>query len=188
MTNYEVWLSDQYGNRLQPLIHTLKLQLTMVEGGIGVLSCDQPFIPNSSYQYMSPDMIISVFRGNPGRGLELLQSYFLRGWETKSSPFTHGDVVMRGAEPEHLLQRRVAWLEDDEEEVVYTEKVGISMHNLVKDNLLDSDNADRNLGTKTFGSFLSAGSIDAGPVTQGDISWKNVLKVLQDWHRVFKLY
>ncbi len=173
MANYELWLTDQDGNRIELLDNVLSFQMSRGYGKIGVINASFPYLANRQYTRPIPDRRIHVWRNGRFFG-----AYFLRQFIDGLDSGGQSTMTLRGLDGNDLLNRRLVSYPSTEaaSESNMTGNVDNIMKEIVRDNLGGDAIAARDLTSLGF-------SIDAntslGPSTSSAFAWQNVLTTLQ---------
>lgn len=187
-STYEIWLSDDSGNRIALLSDYAFLSYSRSAIGFGTLEIGLPYLPLAKRlsPVFQPDRMIEVWRSpDTGYPLRLEQVYFLR----KPKIYTRQDgmqlIVFYGRDPKDLLRRRyvvqasgTSWTRktdyaDDMMKEIVTEQ-------MLHDSALDPDGVVDNSRAYPDGEFFVQGELSLGPTLIQNFADRNVLDVLKD--------
>lgn len=161
---YDIWLSDQQGNRIQLLTAWSRLEYTRILGDVGAMTLLLTEIPNINWRR---DMRLGIYRDNKFDALYLL--------DRVRANVKLGTVELSAVCPNHLLKRRI---------VAYNEKttggkyaasaLDSIMYDVVERNLGASAGAARMISNLSI--IMPAGTASTTTITT---AWQNVLSMLR---------
>lgn len=107
MPRYEIWHTDDAGNRLALLNTTVGFDYTLVDGDVGWLNVPMPYDPSQIYNNPQVDQRIHIYRAPDYGSLQLAAVGFLRRWGKTTTNNGLSTVQLGGADPNELLKRRI---------------------------------------------------------------------------------
>lgn len=173
MAEYEVWLKDAAGNRLQPPVTKfLSLEWTRALNDVGWL--DMKLSSEADRQLYRRWRWAYVWRRPEGGMLTLVRPYLInyieRGYE---GPSPYLRVI--GACPNWLLAGRIVAYDGDTAEADKSGAADDLMKEYVDENMVSATDTDRNLSLVTV-----QGDASAGPTVDYEASYANLLQTLQE--------
>lgn len=178
MARYEIWHTDDAGNRLELLNTTIGFDYTLVDGDIGWINVPMPYDASRIYNNPQVDQRIHIYRAPEGGSLQLVAVGFLRRWGKLTSGSGLSTMQLAGGDPNELLKRRV---------VAYYNRTNYSIKDGPADDVMKAYMRENfgSLATDTARSMAGLGvSIQAdlsqGPTIEVSAAYENVISVLQE--------
>jgi len=170
---YEVWLTTDYGKRLELLTTFREMQYSIIANDVGQLALSLP--PTFDTRLLKPDYTIQVWRAPLGTGrLSLQRLYIIRYWRYERQGGALG-IIVQCDDVNSLLGRRVVAAYSGTTLAAKTDYADDMMRELVNENVVAALDSDRDLSFVTVAPELTA-----GPILQVRMSYKNLLDVLKE--------
>lgn len=182
MTNYELWYSDDIGNRLDYIRDAISFEYVKVLGDIGICAL---YVPKRGQVYDNtiPDRRVLIYRQPIGGNLSLDYVGPSRKFDTITSGEGQYQLEIDTVDFNDLLKRRITAYYAGEAEVDVTGNADDLMKEAVRDQLIDnadySGTPDPARDIDAYGFSVQADTSD-GPSLSKGFAWRNLLKVLQD--------
>jgi hypothetical protein len=174
---YELWLTDDYGKRIQSLDYSLGFTATRVDGAIDTLNLSLPSTFDT--RLLRPDFGLQVWRAPPTGRLNLFQHYLIRKWRLE----THGAaerLLIWGRGPKDLLRRRIiAYYAGEAESDKTALEADDMMKEIVSEMIADGAAPAPTAGTRVWSDLSVQADVTAGPQLTKAFAWQNVLRLIQ---------
>lgn len=180
-TVYEVWLCDQYGQRLQLLDDLLSFEIVRVTNDVGYGTFTLP--GDFDQLKLGLDHIVEVWRNPVGGNLTIENAFFLRKFEFEESAQGNDLIIVGGPDGVDLLTRRiVAYAAGSSQSYKVTQDNENVLLDIIDENLGSAaTDSDRDI----TGIGFSIGSDPGGNITiTKGFAWKPLIRPLQeiaDW-------
>lgn len=174
--NYEVWLCDPRGRRLENINYFSSLQIVKTTNALGAFAVDLPhtFIAN---QYDLTDMIIEVWRSpREARPVQEIAG-FIRYWERIWDQGTLIRTYLAGPSALDLLKRRIVAYAVDLPQAFQTDYADNILKDIIRENL-GSSASDSNRNLSSLGLTVDVDSSMAAQISV-TYGWQPVLDVCQ---------
>ena len=178
MPRYEIWHTDDAGNRLALLNTTVGFDFTLVDGDAGWMNVPMPYDRNQIYDNPQVDQRIHIYRAPDYGSLQLVAVGFLRRWGKTTDTNGLSTVQLGAADQNELTKRRI---------VAYYDRTNFSIKDGPADDLMKA------FARENFGSLATDATRDMsalGVSIDGDLSLgpnigiaaahENLLAVFQD--------
>ena len=178
--NFEIWYTDDLGNRLTPVYDAAGFEYVKVLGDIGVGTINIPK-RKQVYDSNTPDRRFAFYRQNGNLSLDFIMN--VRKTTVKTTMNGHSQRNIYGHDFNELLARRITAYYASEAETDMTDYADDMMKAVVTDNFID--NADYS-GTPSPARDIDSlglsvqGDLSDGPSISKSFAWRNILNVLQD--------
>lgn len=184
MARYEIWYADQYGNRLELMDDTLGFDYVLVDGDIGWLHVNMPYVRGRLHTRPLVDQRIQVYRAPDGGRLEFMATGFNRRW--KQMMDASGAVAMQlgAADPNELAARRIAAYYDRTNYTVKDGPAGDIIRDIARENLGPSA-TDTARDMSSLGVSVQA-NLGDGPELYHAFAHANLLNAFQEIQQMSK--
>jgi hypothetical protein len=177
MANYEIWHTDDAGNRLDLVNIIGGFELVMVDGDVGWFVPELPYDATRLYNNPARDRRFHVYRAPAGGSLELLAVTFLRRWNQITDRSGLSRMIMEAADTNELLSRRIVAYKATTSQTAKSDYADDMMKEIVDENLGGSaTDTDRDI---TGNGVSIAGDLSDGPSISQSFAYKNVMAALQ---------
>ena len=170
---YEIWLTTDYGVRLELLTTFREMQYTIIANDVGQLS----LVLSSTFDtnLLRKDYTIQVWRAPLGSSrMKLQRLYIIRYWRFERSG-GELNIIVRALCTNSLIERRVVAAYSGTTLAAKTDYADDMQRELVNENLVAALDSDRDV------SFVSvAPELTDGPLVQMRMSYKGLLPVLKE--------
>ena len=178
MPRYEIWHTDDAGNRIALLNTTSGFDYTLVDGDVGWLNVAMPYDNTQPYDSPQVDQRIHIYRAPDYSGLQLAAVGFLRRWGKATENNGLSTVQLGASDPNELPKRRI---------VAYYDRTNQSIKDGPADDVMKAFARENfgSLATDTARDMSALGiSIDSdlslGPDIGIAAAHENLLGVLQE--------
>lgn len=182
--NYEIWLTDDLGNRLELLNTALGFDCALVDGDVGWLNVPLPYDNSRIYNSPRVDQRIQVYRSPFYGRPELVATGFLRRWGKTTDNSGLSTVALGAAGPNELLKRRIAAYYDRTNYTIKDDFADDMMKEIVYENF-GGGATDAARSMTALGVSIQS-DLSNGPQLERSFAHENVLSVLQDIQQASK--
>jgi hypothetical protein len=177
MANYEIWHTDDRGNRLELINMVGEFSLTMTVGDVGWWTGRLPYDIDRFYNNPRIDRRFHIYRTPEGGVPELLAVTFLRKWATTLDASDLKTMSMEAADTNEMLKRRIIAYAAGSSEAEKSGSASTAMYELVNENLLTGAASSRNIAD--LGVTIGEDTGDGTTIGLGSLSYTNLLSALQ---------
>ena len=170
MTSYEIWYTDDAGNKIDYIDNMVALEYTLVSGDVGRMRLSLPFDDSRLYNAPFPDRQCHIYRCSD-IGAELEDVFFCRNWDKDVDDSGREITVITGVTANHLLWRRIVGYAAGTSQADKTDLADDFMKEVVTENLGTSATAVRQF------NISIQGDLGAAPSLSKAFAWEKVLSV-----------
>lgn len=169
---YELWLTDDFGNRIAQLTTFLSLEASRVVNQMGFFNVTMPL--SFDINLIQPDRMVQLWRAPRGGRLALWRVYFIRKWEF-STIGSDQLVSFGGPDVNDLLRRRIVAAFTGSAESAKTDLADDMMKEIVTESLADGVAPTPDTGTRVWTDLSIAGDLGLGPSITKSFPFKKLL-------------
>lgn len=171
---YEIWLTDDFGTRIQLLDNLIGFSATRTVGAISSFSAQVPITFDRNL--LKPDRIIQVWRAaTSGAKLGLWRPYFLRKWQPSVSNDGLRNLTIFGRDSLDLLRRRIVAYYTDEAQSSKVDYADDMMKEVVTESIVDGLTPAPSSGTRVWSNLSIEANVSAGPTITKAFSWDKLM-------------
>ena len=181
MGKYELWYTDESGNRLAYIDDIVSLDMTSVLGDVGELEC-VILSRGQLYDNGTHDRKIAVYRQPIGGSLEFEFLATIRDSEIKTSQQGQYQRTTIGYDQNEILKRRIVAYYAGSSQAEKTDYADDMMKEIITENFVtNNDYSGSPTTTRTLaGNFSVQANTSLGTSITKGMAWRNVLDALQD--------
>ncbi len=169
---YELWLTDDFGNRIAQLQAFLSLEASQVVNQIGFFNLTMP--QSFDINLIQPDRMVQLWRAPRGGRLTLWRVYFIRKWEF-STIGSDQIVSFGGPDTNELLRRRIVATFSASAQARKTDFADDMMKEIVTEAIADGVAPVPTVGTRVWADLSIASDLGLGPTITKSYPFKKLL-------------